>query len=255
MRLRSRHLLQGIVAVSVVLLLVPAAAASVAATPSSRDTSSRAASSKPTSSRNMSSSRATGARRTHIVRSGDTVASIAKAYGVSARSVRVANGIVDDRLYRGARLVIDGTAASTGGLSVGSAGVMGPKLRCPVPGATFMNDWGFPRDDGGRFHEGTDMFARRGATVYAPASGTVLFGSNHLGGTTFNLTTSSGWVIYGAHLSATIGSSRHVRAGEPIARVGSSGNAAGGDAHLHVGLRRWGSRSINPYPSMRAACG
>lgn len=250
MRLRSRLLLQGIVAVSVVLLVVPAAAASVAATPSSRVASSKVASSRATSS-----SRVAGARRTHIVRSGDTVAKIAKAYGVSARSVRVANGIVDDRLYRGARLVIDGTAASAGGLSVGSAGALGPKLRCPVPGASFMNDWGFPRDDGGRFHEGTDMFARRGATVYAPASGTVVFGSNHLGGTTFNLTTSSGWVIYGAHLSATIGSSRHVQAGEPIARVGSSGDAAGGDAHLHVGLRRWGSRSINPYPSMRAACG
>lgn len=197
---------------------------------------------------------AAAGKRTHIVRSGDTVASIAKRYGVSANAVRAANGIIDDRLFRGARLIIDGGSAASAGSSSTTAGKVGPTLRCPVRGATFMNDWGFPRDDGGRFHEGTDVFAPRGATVVAPASGTVVFGSNPLGGTTFNLTTDTGWVIYGAHLSKTIGASRHVKAGEAIARVGNSGNAAGGDTHLHVGLKRWGSTSINPYPSLRAAC-
>lgn len=201
-----------------------------------------------------SSGAAAAGKRTHIVRSGDTVASIARAYGVSANSVRAANGIVDDRLYLTARVIIDGAAAPSGPSST-SAGRIGPGLRCPVRGARFMNDWGFPRPDGGRFHEGTDMFAPKGTTVVAPASGTIVFGSNKLGGTTFNLTTDSGWVVYGAHLSATIGSSRRVKAGDPIARVGSSGDAAGGDTHLHVGLKRLGSAPVNPYPSMRAACG
>ncbi|MBS1838951.1 MAG: peptidoglycan DD-metalloendopeptidase family protein [Actinobacteria bacterium] len=191
----------------------------------------------------------------HIVRSGDTVASIAKRYGISANAVRAANGIIDDRLYLGAQVIIDGSLAPLGAPSSMSAGQIGPKLqRCPLRGASFMNDWGFPRDDGGRFHQGTDMFAPRGTTVVAPMSGTVVFGSNPLGGTTFNLTTDTGWVIYGAHLSSTIGASRRVSAGQPIARVGNSGDAAGGDTHLHVGLRRSGSNPINPYPSLRAAC-
>ena len=38
----------------------------------------------------------------------------------------------------------------------------GGAIRCPVQGgATFMNDWGFPRS-GGRFHEGNDLFAPAG---------------------------------------------------------------------------------------------
>lgn len=199
-----------------------------------------------------------GGRRVHVVRSGDTVASIARSYGVSADSLRAANGIVDGRLYLTGRLlvpfagqVIPGTTPRAGSRN---AGDIGPNLRCPLRGATFMNDWGFPRDDGGRFHEGTDMFAPAGRVVVAPAAGTVVFGSNPLGGTTFNLTTSDGWVIYGAHLSKTIGSSRRVVAGEAIAKVGSSGDAAGGDSHLHVGLRRVGGSPINPYPSMVRAC-
>lgn len=196
-------------------------------------------------------------RRVHVVAIGDTVASIARTYGVSADALRAANGIVDDRLFLTGRLVVPvaGTSAGTGSRrGARNAGDIGPDLRCPLPGASFMNDWGFPRDDGGRFHQGTDMFAPRGRVVVAPAAGTVVFGSNKLGGTTFNLTTSSGWVIYGAHLSATIGSSRTVKAGQPIARVGSSGDAAGGDTHLHVGLRRVGGSPINPYPSMVRAC-
>lgn len=207
------------------------------------------------SRRPVASSAAVNGRRTHIVRSGDTVASIAKRYGISANAVRAANGIIDDRLYRGARLIIDTGSGSSSTTSSMSAGRVGPTLRCPLRGGSFMNDWGFPRDDGGRFHEGTDVFAPRGATIVAPASGRVVFSSNPLGGTTFDLMTDSGWVVYGAHLSKTIGSSRRVQAGEPIARVGNSGNAAGGATHLHVGLKRFGSIPINPYPALRAACG
>ena len=47
----------------------------------------------------------------HIVRSGDTVHSVAKRYGVDPDDIRVANGIIDDQLYVGARLVIDADAA------------------------------------------------------------------------------------------------------------------------------------------------
>ena len=287
-----------------------------------------------------------GGQRYHVVRPGDSVRSIANAYGVSADSIRSINGIVGDRLYAGARVLLDSpnpgltasriSASSSSGSSskgsssgssytvkngdvleriarrhgvklsallaanglkvtslifegdvltipsgsskgAGSAGsssaapsssgtsgsssgsssggdTVGPDLVCPVPGASFMNDWGFPRGSS-RFHEGTDMFAAKGTTIYAPASGVVSFGSNNLGGTTFTLSTNSGWVIYGAHLSDTIGSSGSVSAGTPIGVVGNSGNAAGGDAHLHLGIKPAGGSAINPYPSLRAACG
>ena len=340
-----RHLVPAAVATGALLVPTAWAVSPAGAAPDRSSTGSIAGARSPkrtegsrsstASSTGSKSSRAsTGAaagRRTHIVRPGDTVAGIARRYGVSADSVRAANGIVDDELYRGARLIIDGSigggssdgssasradarssSSSSGGrytveegdtlsgiaedhgVSLSallkanhmtsrslilpghtvvipgstrsrapsrrpsgsrSAGSVGPDLRCPVPGSSFMNDWGFPRDDGGRFHEGTDIFAPRGTTVRAPASGTVVFGRNHLGGTTFTLTTATGWEIYGAHMSATIGSSRSVRAGEAIGWVGNTGNAAGGDTHLHMGLKRVGGRAMNPYPSVRAACG
>ena len=275
-------------------------------------------------------------QRYHVVRSGDSVTSIANTYGVSADSIRSINGIVGDRLYVGARLLLDSPnpgltskriSSSSGSSSSGSSGSgssstyrvkdgdvleriarrhgvklsallaanglkstsvimegdkltipsgssassstssssssstsgssstsVGPDIACPVPGASFMNDWGFPRG-GTRFHEGTDLFASTGTTIYAPASGTVSFGSNNLGGTTFTLSTNSGWVIYGAHLDDTIGSSGSVAAGTPIGTVGASGNAAGGDPHLHLGIKPAGGSAINPYPSLRAACG
>lgn len=280
-----------------------------------------------------------GGQRYHVVRSGDSVGSIARSYGVSADSIRTINGIVGDKLYVGARLLLDPpnpglsskrissstTSGSSGSSSKGSSGTyrvkdgdvleriarrhgvklsallsanglkatsvimagdtltipssgssngssssgsassgssgsgssgssVGPDLVCPVPGASFMNDWGFPRG-GSRFHEGTDLFAGNGTTIYAPASGVVSFGSNNLGGTTFSLSTNDGWVIYGAHLDDTIGSSGSVSAGTPIGTVGASGNAAGGDPHLHLGVKPAGGSAINPYPSLRAACG
>jgi LysM repeat protein len=348
MRLNPRHLLPAVIATG--SLLVPsvltassagalpqtsgsskgAATASAPSKSSTKSTTTQSSKSRTTSS---ASSGAAAGKATHIVRSGDTVIGIAKKYGVSADSVRAANGIVDDELYVGARIIIDGRAggakstsssgssttakggsytvkegdyldgiarkhgvsltallkanglkssslilpgdslkipgssgvSSSGGSSAGSsdsgssgtrsAGDVGPDLRCPVPGASYMNDWGFPRDGGGRFHEGTDLFAAKGATIVAPASGSLVFGKNGLGGTTFTLTTSTGWVIYGAHMSTTIGSSRTVKAGEAIGRVGATGNAAGGDPHLHLGLKRAGGTAINPYPSLHDACG
>jgi murein DD-endopeptidase MepM/ murein hydrolase activator NlpD len=117
-----------------------------------------------------------------------------------------------------------------------------------------MDDWGFPRDGGRRFHQGNDMFAPRGTTIYAPAAGTIVYSSNHLGGSSFNITTTSGWNFYGAHLSAPIGGNRHVRAGEPIARVGDSGDALGGPTHLYFQFEHVNGRPMNPYQSLVAAC-
>lgn len=301
-RPRHRALVVAAAAAAVTLLGIPAAAA----------TTGGAAVGSP------------GGRGSYIVRPGDTVPAVARRTGVSADDLRVANGIVGDRLYVGARLVIDpgaaggraagttATARPSGGgtyvvrsgdalstiarrhgvslsallsanglrttslimpgrrLVIPGAGTpamrtisattgtpssrgSGPVIRCPVPGASFMNDWGFPRGTT-RFHEGTDMFAPRGTPVRAPLTGQLTFGSNGLGGRTFTITSPTGWVAYGAHLNGTVGSSRWVAAGEVIATVGNSGNAAGGATHLHLGLRLGPAPSVNPYPSVAAAC-
>ena len=187
---------------------------------------------------------------TYTVRDGDVLGGIALDHGVSLSALLDANGLeADDLIMEGDRLDIPG-----GSTERGRSSSAGPELVCPVPGASYMNDWGFPRGSD-RFHEGTDLFASSGTTIVAPASGTVSFGSNDLGGTTFTLSTDSGWVFYGAHLDSTIGSSGRVSAGSPIGTVGDSGNAAGGDPHLHLALKPAGGHAVNPYPSIAAACG
>ena len=89
---------------------------------------------------------------TYVVRSGDTLSTIARKFGTTVRALQDANGIRDaDLVTIGRTLKIP--AGGTGG---------GGAIRCPVQGgAKFMNDWGFPRS-GGRFHEGNDLFAPRG---------------------------------------------------------------------------------------------
>ena len=199
---------------------------------------------------------ATSSGSSYTVRDGDVLARIARRHGVSLSSLLAANGLrADSLIMAGDRLTIPGagSSGSAGGSSRSAGAASRPDIVCPVRGASFMNDWGFPRG-GSRFHEGTDLFASTGTTIVAPASGTISYGSNKLGGTTFTLTTSDGWVFYGAHLHAALGSSRTVQAGSPIATVGASGNAAGGDPHLHLGVRPAGGAPINPYPALAAAC-
>jgi LysM repeat protein len=197
----------------------------------------------------------------YTVRDGDVLERIARRHGVSLSSLLAANGLrADSLILEGDRLTIPGSSSSGSSSSGSSAGretsgssTGRPDLVCPVRGASFMNDWGFPRG-GERFHEGTDLFAPTGTTIVAPASGTISYGSNKLGGTTFTLTTADGWVFYGAHLAKAIGSARTVAAGSPIATVGTSGNAAGGDPHLHLGIRPAGGAAVNPYPALASAC-
>lgn len=200
----------------------------------------------------------------YTIKSGDALERIARRHGVTLAALLSANGLKSTSLILpGDKLVIPGGSGSTAssakagsagsGSGSGAGSASGPSIVCPVPGGSFVNDWGFPRG-GGRFHEGTDVFAARGTTIVAPLSGTLSFSSNKLGGTTFTITSPSGWVAYGSHLGGTIGSSRQVKAGSPIATVGDSGNAKGGPPHLHLGLKPSGGRAINPYPSLSAAC-
>ncbi|MFM7063319.1 MAG: LysM peptidoglycan-binding domain-containing protein [Actinomycetes bacterium] len=289
-----------------------------------------------------------GGLRYHVVGRGETVVSIARSYGIDPSVVRAANGVVADKLYVGARVMLEfpnptfvrrtsgpapaptttvrpaptTTAPAGPGRTVRYTVVAGdtlsgiarttrtplatllwlntmttrsrilpgqvllalpssaapappttarpaptttapattgtwtaslPALRCPVR-SKFMNDWGFPRS-GGRFHEGTDLFAPNGTPIVAPADGTLKYAMNSLGGLTFSLTTDTGWVVYGAHLSARTPLTGRVAAGTVIGYVGTSGDAVGTPPHLHLGLRPVNGRMTNAYPVMKAACG
>ena len=123
---------------------------------------------------------------------------------------------------------------------------------CPVVGGSAYGDsWGSPRS-GGRRHQGVDMLAPIGTPLQAVVSGSVVQGSNSLGGVTVQLFGDTGDRYYYAHLSGYEGVSGRVEQGQVIGYIGDSGNAIG-VPHLHFEIHPGGGVPVNPYPSVLAA--
>lgn len=178
----------------------------------------------------------TGSSSSYTVKSGDTLGRIAANHGVTVRDLASANGIANTNVIRiGQKLKIPG---ATGWV-------------CPVPGGTYVNDWGFPRS-GGRFHEGTDLFAPRGTEVRAPVSGTLKPITGTVGGLQFYLYGDDGVTYIGTHMDG-FGRSGEVEAGEVIGYIGDTGNARGGPTHLHFEIHPGDGAATNPFPTLQKA--
>lgn len=109
----------------------------------------------------------------------------------------------------------------------------------PVAGpSSFGDTYGaFRGDVHGKWHHGDDLFAALGTPVVAVASGTVnRIGWRPAGGWRVWVRDSAGDEFYYAHLSGYARSlfhSKRVRAGQVIGFVGNTGDAFGGETHLH----------------------
>jgi peptidoglycan LD-endopeptidase LytH len=137
--------------------------------------------------------------------------------------------------------------------------VNGRFVSCPQsPPFSFVDSWGAPRS-GGRSHKGTDIMAAYGNRVHAIVDGVISRQStSSLGGITLYLQGDDGVEYYYAHLSRYASrTGQRVKAGELIAYNGASGNAAGGAPHIHFEAHPGGpgSAPVNPYPTVKAACG
>lgn len=180
---------------------------------------------------------------TVVVRAGDTLTRIAARTGVPIATLIAANGLVTPyHVYTGGQLL----------LGVRNGAATAPLARCPVAGAKFMNDWGFPRADTGS-HQGNDLMAKRGTPIVAPMSGTVTHGVGTIGGKFFRLVSADGTSYYGAHMNS-FGKKGKVKAGDVLGTVGSTGDAEGGPNHLHFEIHPAGGAAINPYAFLIAAC-
>jgi murein DD-endopeptidase MepM/ murein hydrolase activator NlpD len=114
---------------------------------------------------------------------------------------------------------------------------------------------------GGRVHDANDIMAPRGTPVVAAAPGTVekLFFSQGGGGITAYVRSRDGaWQYYYAHLDSYapgLHEGQAVKQGDPVGRVGSTGDASPNAPHLHFAINRmapgqrwWQGSPVNPYP-------
>jgi murein DD-endopeptidase MepM/ murein hydrolase activator NlpD len=119
----------------------------------------------------------------------------------------------------------------------------------------FIDSFGFPRMVGTpdqHWHEGTDIMAPAGTELYATERGILTqVGTNSLGGITLWLKGESGTYYYYAHLSRYaegVHKGLVVEAGQLVGYVGTTGNAAGGPAHVHFEVHPDGGKAVDPYP-------
>jgi lipoprotein NlpD len=184
----------------------------------------------------------------HIVKPGETLFRIGKAYDVNYKELARANGIKDANEIRvGQRIFIPG---ATHVLPVETITPTEPTPAMPVspaePVPEFENflwpvngtiNSGFgPR--GSNFHDGIDIAAPEGTPIRAIETGEVIYSDQLRGyGNIVIVRHTVGMVSVYAHNEANlVRAGQTVARGEVLARVGSTGRVSG--PHLHFEIRR-----------------
>jgi murein DD-endopeptidase MepM/ murein hydrolase activator NlpD len=201
---------------------------------------------------------------TYVVKPGDTLYMIGRAYGVEADHIADVNDIDDPRELRIGRLlkvpyrrkpsasrstvpVVKGNAGTPSQkvtapkdkntmvrVQLGSAQKYKGKLLWPVPGGEYTSAFGRRWLS---FHEGIDISAPEGKPVYAAHDGVVVYSNNSLRGYG-NVVIIKGdgiLTVYGHNRKNKARVGRQVSKGDLIAEVGQSGKATG--PHLHFETR------------------
>ena len=137
-------------------------------------------------------------------------------------------------------------------------------LAIPVTGVAprqLVDTYSQSRAGGARAHNAIDIMAPAGTSVVSASDGTVekLYFSHGGGGISAYVRSDDGhWIYYYAHLQAYapgLREGQHMRRGDPVGLVGSTGNANPAGPHLHFAVHamapgeRWHQgTAINPYP-------
>ncbi|TSC70401.1 MAG: peptidase M23 family protein [Parcubacteria group bacterium Gr01-1014_70] len=177
----------------------------------------------------------------HVVKKGDTLASIAKEYHGDVEEISTFNGLLADAsLTIGEEVIIPNgevsvpaPSRSTGTRSIISGGslqsIVGYFLK-PVVGV---------RSQGLHGYNGVDLAASCGSPIYASAAGTVIVskgnGWNGGYGNYIVVTHANGTqTLYAHNTSNVVSAGQYVAQGQTIGTVGSTGRSTGCHVHFEV---------------------
>jgi hypothetical protein len=166
--------------------------------------------------------------------------------------------------------------AATIGLAVGSAvafaaSTVPEHIIFPVVGKVqYIDDFGAPRPGGA--HQGNDIMAEKKSPAVAAEAGKVKYWTTSgSAGCMLYLYGESGTTYLYIHLNNdltmrndnrgkcvkgtayTVKNGAKVAAGQQIAYVGDSGDADGGNSHLHFEVHPGGGAAVSPYPYLQKA--
>lgn len=182
----------------------------------------------------------------HIVKTGDTVASIAKKYAADALEIVQFNDLSDTsaKLAVGDEIIVPGAtiaAPSSSGSSSGSGAAAKRFANLPSYSGYYTNPLpGSRKTQGIHGYNGVDLAAPAGTPIYAAAAGKVIisksFGYNGGYGNYVAIYHSNGTQTLYSHLSRNaVVANTDVERGQIIGYVGSTGKSTG--PHLHFEVR------------------
>jgi murein DD-endopeptidase MepM/ murein hydrolase activator NlpD len=183
----------------------------------------------------------------HVVQPGESVAGIARRYGVPYEDIVRANRLRDPtRITVGRSLVIPGATGDAQPQVVSGGHVMpigfaptashdGANFQWPVPGGAVTSPFG-QRDSG--HHDGIDVQAPIGTAVRAARGGEVLYSGTLRGYGNLVIVDHGGGfaTIYAHNQRNLVRVGENVRTGQTIALLGATGQVSG--PHLHFEVRK-----------------
>ena len=183
----------------------------------------------------------------HVVRPGENLYRISKAYDVSIEELARANGIKDPKLIlSGQRLLIPGARRTVPVETIAPAEIGRPDhgtasidpsdetLIWPIAGTV---NSGFGARGSG-FHDGIDIAAPEGSPVRAVEKGEVIYSDQIRGYGNIVIIRHRGGIVsvYAHNQVNLVRAGQDVEQGEIIAKVGSTGRVTG--PHLHFEIRK-----------------
>ena len=204
-----------------------------------------------------------------LVRSGDTLLSVAQRYGMTVSDLlRLNPGVETASLTPGIQLRVAPTAPMRAHMllalkPMGSGALSWPDLpnlpqvpQSPLPAGDGGGDYIWPTQGvfssgygwrWGRMHKGIDLANSTGTPIVAAKEGRVTFAGWHEGGYGYlvEISHANGSITrYGHNSRLLVGQGQEVRQGEVISQMGSTGNSTG--PHLHFEIIAPGMGAMNP---------